>query len=127
VGQSCGARNCSGDDRKASGWEIALNHYRYRAKVQCPQTTAFVTTVNRPDALSEDHFTGWTTLTHGELGDIASSLALGAARPTHGAARWMVVRDGGSMALSYRLLPLSEAPGTETIFSVQGRSMRARP
>jgi hypothetical protein len=124
VGQSCGARNCSGDDRKASGWEIALNHYRYRAKVQCPQTTAFVTTVNRPDALSEDHFTGWTTLTHGELGDIASPLAArGGLRPTHGKAEWVVARDGGAVGFRYRLLPVDARSGIDPVFSLQGRSL----
>lgn len=121
VGQSCGAQNCSGDDRKASGWEVALNHYRYRAKVQCPQTTAFVTTVNRPDALSEDHFTGWTTLTHGELGDIVSPLAVrGAPRPTHGEAKWLLVRDGGSLSFRYRLQPYFAV-------GASGAAMRAWP
>jgi hypothetical protein len=73
VGQSCGPQTCSREDKHAGGWEMALNHYRYRMKIPLPMTQSFVTTQNRPDGLEEDHFTGWTTLTHAELGDINPS------------------------------------------------------
>ena len=103
VGQECGPRSCSGDDKHASGWEIGLNHYRYRMNVQAPATIPFVTTQNRPDALSEDHFTGWTTLTHGELGNVLSPLALdprgGRAGSRQGA--WILERTAGGLSLRY--------------------------
>lgn len=104
VGQSCGPRSCSGDDKHASGWEIGLNHYRYRMNVPAPATTPFVTTQNRPDGLSEDHFTGWTTLTHGELGNILNPLALdpfGKAGARKRDASLVLVRVGGSLSLGY--------------------------
>lgn len=102
VGQSCGPRSCSGEDKHASGWEMGLNHYRYRMNVPAPATVPFVTTQNRPDGLSEDHFTGWTTLTHGELGNILNPLALdpaGSAGPGHREGRWILEREGGTLAL----------------------------
>lgn len=79
VGQACGTQSCAGDDQHANGWEIGYNHYLRRAKAEAPATASFVTSRNRPDALSEDHFTGWTTLTHGDLGDIRDAGT--AARP----------------------------------------------
>jgi hypothetical protein len=112
VGQSCGAQSCSGEDKHAGGWEMGYNHYHNRMKIDAPATASFVTTQNRPDALSEDHFTGWTTLTHGDLGDFRPPISL--ARP---AERPALGRPG----VSFRLGQMTWGPfGLET-FTTDGR------
>jgi hypothetical protein len=141
VGQACGAQNCSGDDRHASGWEIAYNHYHNRMGLPAPTTTSFVTTQNRPDGLSEDHFTGWTTLTHGELGfpdPNKNPIAIRPYAPARGAnnagegAAWNWVRNGDRLSLRYKLAGASaigsagtDAPQRLEIFSTDGRSLFA--
>jgi hypothetical protein len=77
VGQSCGAVNCSGDDRHGPGWEMGRNHYKFRANlgVSIPATEKFVTTINRPVGTSENHFVEWTTLTHADLGYLTVPVA----------------------------------------------------
>jgi hypothetical protein len=130
VGQSCGAVNCSGEDKHAGGWEIGLNHYRYRAKLPVPTTTTFVTTQNRPDGNSEDHFTEWTTLTHGELGFIPSAgiriSNLGATLPGAG----VTMRRGlDGLTLDYRLAPGTLAKGGSRVemYSTRGRLIYSAP
>jgi hypothetical protein len=84
VGQSCGAVNCSGDDRHGPGWEMGRNHYKFRANLgsSIPATEKFVTTINRPVGTSENHFVEWTTLTHADLGNIPLPVAVRNARDT---------------------------------------------
>ncbi|MDB5051409.1 MAG: hypothetical protein JWO30_4480 [Fibrobacteres bacterium] len=125
VGQSCGPVNCSGEDKHAGGWEIGLNHYRYRAKLPVPNTTSFVTGQNRPDGNSEDHFTEWTTLTHAELGSIAytgvgvrNNLGMSPAGPG-----LILQRNDDGLTLRYRLSGEARngGPSRLEMFSTQGR------
>jgi hypothetical protein len=127
VGQACGAQNCSGDDKHAGGWEIAYNHYRNRMNIPSPSTSTFVTTQNRPDGLSEDHFTGWTSMTHGDLGNFPNPIAV---RPeTRRAAlaagpEWAVIRNGEGISLRYRMEASGNGKaGRVDIFSTDGRSL----
>lgn len=99
VGQSCGPQSCAGDDKRASGWEVAYNHYRFRTAFPAPQTGTFVATQNRPDGLSEDHFTGWTTLTHGDLGNVLSPLGTRPRAREWDAGLPTLIRRGGGMVL----------------------------
>jgi hypothetical protein len=112
VGQSCGARSCAGEDKHAGGWEMGYNHYHNRMKLEAPATTAFVIGQNRPDGLSEDHFTGWTSLTHGELGDIPEALVP------------RLVLRSGSRGPALRFLPGSPLPAGLDLLSADGRRAR---
>ena len=97
VGQSCGAQSCGGEDKHANGWEMGYNHYHNRMQLGAPATLSFVTTQNRPDALSEDHFTGWTTLTHGDLGDVRDPIGIARPRPlaSEPGERWEIFSMNG--------------------------------
>ena len=125
VGQSCGAVSCANEDKHAGGWEIGLNHYRYRAKLAVPNTVSFVTGQNRPDGNSEDHFTEWTTLTHGELGDIPSAGVgiRGNPAATSEGSGLVLFREDGGYTLRYRLadVPRDGSGSRLEVFTTQGR------
>ncbi len=131
VGQACGAVSCSGEDKHAGGWEMAYNHYHNRMSIPAPTTTTFVTTQNRPDGLSEDHFTGWTSLTHGDLGNFPNPIAIRQGeigtydRSRRGGPEWMMTRNGAEMSLRYRLNAAHGAvkPRRVDIFSTEGRNL----
>jgi hypothetical protein len=131
VGQSCGPRNCSGEDKHAGGWEMAENHYHNRMGLPAPATTTFVTTQNRPDGLSEDHFTGWTSLTHAELGNIASAIDPGIRiMPwAQGGARMVMPMERGGWTVDYRTNgnAVSPMPARLEMFSNSGRLLYATP
>jgi hypothetical protein len=127
VGQSCGAVNCSGDDRHGPGWEMGRNHYKFRANLgsSIPATEKFVTTINRPVGTSENHFVEWTTLTHADLGNLTVPVAT--AGRIQGAslqaahATVFYYQQGSSMPYPWQRLGLeSENAGIE-IMDLQGR------
>lgn len=45
-------------------YEMVLRRYRYNFGMKMPYTNAFVVKYNRPADIHENHFIGWTTLTH---------------------------------------------------------------
>lgn len=130
VGQTCGPQSCAGEDKHAGGWEMGLNHYRYRANLPIPTTTTFVTTQNRPDGLSEDHFTGWTSLTHAELGDIHSVTAVLPRKAVfRDGPQVSVSRNGGEVTLRYRIADVSGPvkPSVLEVFATDGRKLFSSP
>jgi hypothetical protein len=131
VGQSCGAVSCSGDDLHGPGWEIGRNHYLFRAKLPIPATDKFVLTKNRPVGTSENHFVEWTTLSHADLGAIATSVArdrrTSAGSVSARAATIFFHQQGSALPFSSKSLLNVSNCGSVEILSLQGKRLGIIP
>ena len=61
-----GIKIFEGHGNRSAGWEMALNHYKNRQKVEMLATEKMVHKYVRPSS-GDSHFIRWDTLTHAEL------------------------------------------------------------
>lgn len=62
-----GGPNYSSNTKHNPPYEMILTRYKNDYNMAVPKTELFVTTQNRSTDLWENHFVGWTTLTHANL------------------------------------------------------------
>ncbi|MBN1410792.1 MAG: hypothetical protein JW969_08095 [Spirochaetales bacterium] len=62
-----GCPDYSSGDRKNPPYEMGLSRYKLIFGMSVPNTERYVLNYNRPMDVSENHFLGWTTLTHADF------------------------------------------------------------
>ncbi|MGB8450923.1 MAG: discoidin domain-containing protein [Anaerocolumna sp.] len=62
-----GGPNYASNTKHNPPYEMILTRYKYDYNMAVPKTELFVTSQNRSTDLWENHFVGWTTLTHANL------------------------------------------------------------